>query len=72
LGGKRLFDDLVGAGDKRPRKCQTKFLGGPEVDDQVEFGRLLDRKIGRLRALEDAVNIVGAAPADPAEIDAIA
>jgi hypothetical protein len=45
------FDDLVGASDKRLRKYQTKFLGGLEVDDQVEFCRLLDRKIGRLRPL---------------------
>jgi len=56
------FDDLVGAGEERPWKCQAEFLGGLEVDDQLEFCRLLHRKIGRWRALEDAVDVLGSAP----------
>jgi len=35
------------------RHGQAERRGGLEVDHQLEFGRLLDRKIGRLRALED-------------------
>src|SRR5262249_42787053 len=33
-----------------------------EVDDQVEFDRLLNGQIGRLRSLQDLVYIGGAAP----------
>ena len=32
---------------------EAERLGGLEVDDQLELGRLLDRQIGRLGALED-------------------
>jgi len=48
-----LFDDLVGAGEDRWRHCKAERLRGLEVDDQLEPGWLLDRKIGRLGALED-------------------
>ena len=53
MGGKRLFDDLVGAGEDRWRDRQAERFGGYEIDDQLECRRLLDRKIGRLGALED-------------------
>ena len=35
------------------RHGEAERLGGLEVDDQLELGRLLDRQIGRLGALED-------------------
>src|SRR6266436_3248205 len=47
------FDDLVGAGEDRWRHGEAEGLGGAEIDDQLECGRLLDRQIGRLGALED-------------------
>jgi hypothetical protein len=31
----------------------NKRFGGPEIDDQLEFGRLLDRKVARLGALQN-------------------
>jgi hypothetical protein len=49
----RLLDDLVGAGEDRWRDGQAERSGGLEIDDQLESGRLLDRQIGRLLALED-------------------
>ena len=35
------------------RNSKTKRLGGLEVDDQLEFGRLYHRQIGRFDALEN-------------------
>jgi len=54
------FDHLVrvraAMGDREPKR-----LCCFEVDDQLEKGRLLDRQIGRLHSLEDAIDEVGAA-----------
>ena len=36
---------------------EAKRLGGLEVDDELEFGRLHHRQVGRLGALEDAAGI---------------
>jgi hypothetical protein len=41
------FDDLISPKEERRRDRQTDRLGGLEVDDQLEFGRLLDRQITR-------------------------
>jgi hypothetical protein len=42
------FDNLVGAGEDRLRHGKAERLGGPEIDDQLEFGRLRDRQISGL------------------------
>jgi len=51
------FDDLVGAGEYRWRDGQAERLGGLEIDDELECGRLLDGQIGRLSALEDSSSV---------------
>src|SRR6516165_4965128 len=43
------LDHLVSAQQKRLRNRQAKDLGSGEIDDEIEFGHLLDRDFGRLR-----------------------
>ena len=36
---------------------EAERLGGLEIDDQLDFGGLLHRQVGRLLALEDAAGV---------------
>src|SRR5438132_14428361 len=51
------FDHHIGAGEQGGRDCETKCLGGFEVDDELETGRLYDRKVGGFGPIEDATHI---------------
>jgi hypothetical protein len=55
------FDDLVGAREQRRRHVEAKRFGGLEVDHSSYLGRGLHRHVGRLLALEDAVDVFGRA-----------
>ena len=57
--GGRLLDDLVGAREERVQDGEPERLGSLQVDDQFVFRRRLHREVGRLLALEDAVDIPG-------------
>ena len=46
------LDDLVGAGEQRWRHGQAERVGGFQIDDQLELGRLLHREIGQLGTLQ--------------------
>src|SRR5690348_1576427 len=54
------LDHFVGTGEERLRHGEAERRRSLEVDHQLEFGRLLDRQIGRLGALQDLVHVDGA------------
>lgn len=56
------FDDVIRAQQQRRWDPEADGLGGPEVDDELEFRRALHRQIARLSPLEDPVHITGGAP----------
>src|SRR5262249_60925424 len=58
---RRSFDHLVGAGEQRRWHGEAELFGSFEIDRQLVVGRVLHRKVGRLLALEDAINVTGGA-----------
>ena len=61
IGRAASFDHLVGEREQRRRDGEAKGLGGLEIDDEIELGRLLDRDIAGLRAVQNFVGQVGGA-----------
>jgi hypothetical protein len=57
-----LFYHLVGAGEHDRRHIDAERLGGLEVEHRLVFGRRLHRQVGRLLALEGAIDIAGRLP----------
>src|SRR5262249_55138173 len=50
------FDHLVGAGEQCRRHRKAECLRRDQIDDEIELGRLLDRKVGGLRSAKDLVD----------------
>src|SRR5260370_41130424 len=46
-----LFDHLVSGSEQRRRNSEAERLRSLEIDDQLEFGWLLDRQVARFRSL---------------------
>src|SRR5215470_9912151 len=49
------LDDLVGAREDQGRDLQAQSLGGLQIDDELEFGRLINRDVARFGPFEDRV-----------------
>jgi hypothetical protein len=58
----KLFDHLVGTGEKRSRQRKTDSLGCLEIDHQLLLGWYLHRKICWLFAPKNAIDITCRAP----------
>ena len=65
-----IVDHLVGAHQYTLRYFQVDLLSGLEVQHQLVLRRRLHRQIGRLLALEDAVDIGGGLPEQAGQIRA--
>jgi hypothetical protein len=57
IGSCVLLDHLIGRRQQCFRDGEAERLGGLEVDDEFEFGRLLHREIGWFVAFENAPSI---------------
>jgi hypothetical protein len=57
-----LFNYLVGAQQERFGDRQAERFGGREIDDKLEFRRLLDWNIARLRPAQDLIDVICRAP----------
>src|SRR6266576_1873282 len=65
-GSRRLFDHLIGAAEQHRWHFEAKRFGGLEVDDQLEFGLLVNGEFSRISALENLRNLAcGTAPKVP-------
>jgi len=58
----QLLDHLVGSGKQRLWNRETERFCGPEIDNELILGRRLHRHIGRLLALQDAIDVSGGSP----------
>jgi hypothetical protein len=56
-----LLDDLIGAREQRRGNFEAERLGSLEIDGQVDLCGLMHRKVSRLLALENAVDVAGRA-----------
>ena len=55
-------DHLIRSRQHVRRNRQTNLLGGFQINNQLEFGRLLDGQVGRFSSFENLVHIVCEAP----------
>src|SRR5262249_24267820 len=56
-----LFDNLVGTSGKRGGNGGPELFSRDQVNNQVKFGRLLDRNVGRYRSAQNLVDVAGSA-----------
>src|SRR5262245_63553372 len=57
MKSRRFFNHLAGTSEQHRRNVEVDRLRGSEVDHQLELRRHLNRKVGRLGALENPTGI---------------
>jgi hypothetical protein len=57
-----LFDHLVSADEKGLRNGQAQRFRSFQIDRELKLRRLLDRKVGRILAPENALDILSSLP----------
>ena len=60
--GRALLNHFIRPKQDRLRDRQVERFGGLEIDDEIEFRRLLDRQVAGLGAFEYLVHVGSAAP----------
>ena len=58
------FDHSIGTKQHGLRDCKAECLRSFQVDDKLEFGRLLDRQVARLCAIHNALDVIRSPPID--------
>ncbi len=71
IGSLLSLDHIVGPRQQRGWNDQVERLRGFQIDDQLEFGRRLHRQVGRLRALENPIDIGCRSPHLIGQVDAV-
>jgi hypothetical protein len=67
----RLFDHLVGAGEKCRGNIEAESLRRLEVHHHLEVDRLLNRQVGGLFSAQDAINVGGCLPVLVGQLDSV-
>ena len=67
----QLFDHLVSARKQGVWYVEADRLGCLQVDHQLELGRVLDRQLSRLLALQNAIDVPPGAPVEVDVVDAV-
>src|SRR3954453_2041419 len=67
----RSLDDLVGTGEEHSRYVDPRGLRGPEIDDQLIFGRRLHGHVRGLLSPQNAVDVAGCKPELVSEVGAV-
>jgi hypothetical protein len=65
----RLFDHLVGAAAQHRWHFEVKRFRGLQIDDQLEFGRLVKRDISRIGTSKNLIDEVGGAAIQVLSVD---
>jgi hypothetical protein len=65
------LNNFVCAREQRGRNCEAERLSSLEIDNQLVLHRSLYWKVGRLLALEDAIDVARRAPKQVLRINAI-
>jgi hypothetical protein len=58
------LDQRVGGREQRGSERKAEDLGGFQIDDEFEFGRLVNRDVPRLGPIEDLVHVICEASPD--------